>query len=418
LTGDTAGHTLTTEHRPPGAADSRARDQLRLFDPQNVAVDPRNGDRYIVDTDNSEVEQVTPAGTSSVVAGTGQSGPPAPGPATSSQLDDPDGVAVDPRSGNLYIAATDNSEIEQVTPAGILSIVAGTGADQSGSPTPGPATRSELDTPLDVAVDPRTGDLYITDTFSSEIVQVTSAGILSIGTGSDGPPTPGPATNSDLSYPLGVAGNPRTGDFYIADGVNDEIEQVTPAGTLSIVAGTGTGTVGRPTPEPATSSDLFEPGAVAVDRRTDDLYIADSNNQKIERVGAPPPPASADVAFQFPAGDPTSVWDRQTFTEKLTVNNDGPDATPTVSAIAVNLPPESSGLTVTDLHGGKLINGQVSWKIPRLDLGDTVTHAITFKFAKHARGQVQLTEFTAVPSNDPNSSNNQDAITIHLRRGS
>ena len=61
------------------------------------------------------------------------------GPAKSSSLDGPVGVAVDAH-GNLFIADTGNNLVEEVTAAGRLSVVAGNG--KPGRPTPGPATRS------------------------------------------------------------------------------------------------------------------------------------------------------------------------------------------------------------------------------------------------------------------------------------
>src|SRR5437868_6958853 len=72
----------------------------------------------------------------SIFAGTGNSGTPTPGPATSSDLGGSEGLAVD-SLGNVYIADDGNYLIEKVTSSGTLSIFAGTG--NSGTPTPGPA---------------------------------------------------------------------------------------------------------------------------------------------------------------------------------------------------------------------------------------------------------------------------------------
>src|SRR5437867_1462745 len=49
------------------------------------------------------------------------------GLATASNLDEPSGIVVDP-SGNLYIADFRNNRIRKVTPAGIITTVAGTGS--------------------------------------------------------------------------------------------------------------------------------------------------------------------------------------------------------------------------------------------------------------------------------------------------
>jgi sugar lactone lactonase YvrE len=261
-----------------------------------VAVDS-SGNLIIADSQNSVIEKVTPSGTLSIIAGTpGSPGAPIPGPATSSPLDAPTGVAVD-SAGNLYIADEGNNQIYKVTPSGTLSIIAGTGS--SGTPTPGPATNSQFYSPADVAVD-SVGNLYIADQGNNLIEKVTPSGTLSIiaGTpGSSGTPTPGPATSSPLNNPLGVAVD-SSGNLYIADQSNNVIEEVTPSGTLSIIAGTGS--LGAATPGPATSSPLRYPDGVAVDS-AGNFYIGDQSNSEAEQVTpgtpttttpAPAPPAT------------------------------------------------------------------------------------------------------------------------------
>ena len=266
-----------------------------------VAVDG-SGNVYIADFVNDVVEKVTPSGTLSIFAGVpGQSGVPTVGPATSSELDSPSGVAVD-GSGNVYIADSGNDVVEQVTPSGALSIIAGV-PGQSNDPRPGPATSSDLRGPFGVAVDPA-GNVYISDG-SGTVVKVTPSGTLSIiagMAGQGGAPTPGPATSSDLNGPFGVAVDPA-GNVFIADSGNDVVEKVTASGTLSIVAGM-TGQTGAPTPGPATSSDLGGgPFGVAIDG-SGNLYIADPRNDAVEKVFGV---ASVDPTSMSLACSPASV---------------------------------------------------------------------------------------------------------------
>jgi len=72
-----------------------------------------SGNVYIADTSNYRIEKVTSGGTLSIFAGTGTIGTPTAGPATSSNLSSPRGVAVD-SSGNVYIADYGNNRIEKV----------------------------------------------------------------------------------------------------------------------------------------------------------------------------------------------------------------------------------------------------------------------------------------------------------------
>jgi len=162
-------------------------------------------------------------GTLSIFAGTGNGGTPTAGPATGSALQGPAGVATDP-AGNVYIADTFNNLVEKVTPTGTLSIFAGTG--YGGTPTPGPATSSDLSVPCGVTVD-SSGNVYIADTFNNLVEKVTQGGTLSIiaGTGNQGAPTAGPATSSALFYPTGVATD-STNNVFIVDAYNNLVEKV------------------------------------------------------------------------------------------------------------------------------------------------------------------------------------------------
>jgi len=244
-----------------------------FYDPSGVAVDA-HGDLFIADQDNNVVEEVTPAGRLSVVAGNSNQGSPTPGPAVTSRLSARSAVAVD-TSGDLFIADSGNNVVEEVTPAGRLSVVAGNG--KVGPPTPGPADSSGI-LPSGVAVNAQ-GDLFITDWGSNVVEEVSPAGRLSViaGDGKSGPPTPGRATSLKFFGPNGLAVNAR-GDLFIADwgdpqisdSGNDVVVEVTPAGLLSLVAGTSD--IGRPTPGPADSSDLDYPGGVAVNAQGD-LFI-------------------------------------------------------------------------------------------------------------------------------------------------
>jgi sugar lactone lactonase YvrE len=256
----------------PGPATASA-----LNTPNGIAFDS-SGNVYIVDSNNNVVEKVTPSGHLSIFAGTGVADTPTPGPATASGLNGPGAVVFD-SSGNAYIADSGNNAVEKVTPAGRLSIFAGTG--KAGAPTPGPATSSDLDSLNQIAID-SSGNVYIADSGNSVVEKVTPSGHLSIfaGTGKAGVPTPGPATSSALNYPGGVAVD-SSGNVYIGDFGNDVVEKVTPSGQLSIFAGIGTN--GAPTPGPATSSALGGPAFVAVDS-SGNVYIADFGANVVEKV--------------------------------------------------------------------------------------------------------------------------------------
>jgi hypothetical protein len=158
-----------------------------LNEPTAVALDAK-GNLYIADSSNNVVRRVdAKTGIITTVAGDfaadkagdglgGFSGDG--GPATSAQLNDPQGVALD-GAGDLFIADTFNNAVREVTAAGVISTVvnsasAGGGTPPAGSETSGAApTASKLNTPYAVAVDPSAAALYIADTKNSKIAEVT-----------------------------------------------------------------------------------------------------------------------------------------------------------------------------------------------------------------------------------------------------
>jgi DNA-binding beta-propeller fold protein YncE len=169
------------------SGDGRLAAFAELNSPTGLAVDA-DGNLYIADSANNVIRRVdAKTGIISTVAGDdaadkangglgGFSGDG--GPATSAQLNDPQGVAVD-GAGDLFIADTFNNAIREVTPAGVISTVvnaaaAGGGGPAAGGESSGKApTASKLNTPYGVAIDPSTDDLYIADTHNSEIAEVT-----------------------------------------------------------------------------------------------------------------------------------------------------------------------------------------------------------------------------------------------------
>ncbi|MFE9898701.1 NHL repeat-containing protein [Streptomyces sp. NPDC005529] len=263
--------------------DNRPATTAQLFYPRGVAVDV-HGTLYIADTENHRVRKVDTGGTITTVAGTGEEGFNGDEqPATTAQLKSPRGVAVDVH-GTLYIADTYGHRVRKVDTEGIITTVAGTG-EEGFNGDEQPATTAQLCYPCAVAVDVH-GTLYIADMENHRVRKVDTGGTITTvaGTGEEGFSDDGrPATAADLLSPRGVAVDVH-GNLYIADMYDHRVRRVDAEGTITTVAGTGEeGFNGDG--QPATTAQLWSPGAVAVDIHGT-LYIADRQNRRVRKVDA------------------------------------------------------------------------------------------------------------------------------------
>lgn len=246
--------------------------------PWGITVDP-SGNLYIADETSSNIFKVTSSGAISAVAGSGKSGFSGDGGlATSAQLYLPTSVAID-SAGNLYLADARNNRIRKVNTSGLISTIAGNGtAGYSGDG--GAATSAELNDPFGVAVD-SIGNLYVVDDGNNRIRKVSASGLITTVAGNgtagfsgDG----GPATAAELTFGanevVASVAVDSQGNLYIADAGNYRVRKVNTAGVISTVAGSGWGSVISGDGGAATAATIA-PGAVAVDS-AGNLYITNN----------------------------------------------------------------------------------------------------------------------------------------------
>ncbi len=173
------------------------------------------------------------------------------------------------KKGNVYF--TNGSSIRKISPAGILSTIAGIEFKNGFSGDGGPAAAALLGYITDMTTD-TAGNLYINDVDSSCIRKINTNGIISTiagtrsrGFSGDG----GLAVNAQLNYPVSIAVD-ATGNIYIYD--NLRIRKVSVNGIISTIAGGGTTnflTIGKL----ATNSNLqYNGSSLAVDSKNN-FYI-------------------------------------------------------------------------------------------------------------------------------------------------
>jgi uncharacterized protein (TIGR03437 family) len=262
------------------SGDSGPAIDAQLHSPGSIACDG-SGNLYIADQLNSYIRRVGTDGTITSVAGNGTPGFSGDGgPASAARITVFNGIAVD-SAGNIYFADDSTSRIRKIDVNGIIATVAGNGvAGFSGDG--GLATSAQLSSPSGVAVD-SAGNLYIADANNFRVRKVSATGIVSTiaGTGAQGySGDGGPASSALLGRVDGIAID-ASGNLYIVDGVV-RIRKISAGGIITTIAGSAaSGYAGDG--GPATSAQLSRPTALAVDA-SGDVFIADTNNSAVREL--------------------------------------------------------------------------------------------------------------------------------------
>lgn len=237
----------------PGDTGTATGTDARFLNPLGVAVD-QLGNCYVADTYNHRIRKVTPAGVVSTLAGAGPASPGyLNGIGAAAKFSYPAGVAVTGDGNTVYVSDTGNNAIRR--------IVTGTGevTTYAGSTTFGIAngigTHAQFHHPGGIAVNTN-GELFVTDTFNNTVRKIT----LSSQKGASGEPL------GDVTTFAGLAGSSGSEDGTGSAArfrFDDSAWALTPGGNT-----------GRPTEHPS--------GIAVVGGG--DIYVADTFNQTIRRI--------------------------------------------------------------------------------------------------------------------------------------
>lgn len=255
-----------------GFADGSAT-TAEFSSPYSVAVDLQ-GNVYVADYANNRIRKVAPDGTASTFAGSSTSGM-ADGAGAAAQFTQPRSVAVD-ASGNVFVCDYNNSDIRKISPAGVVTTVAGNG--YSGY-IDAKRTAAQFASPTSIAVD-ASDNLYVADLANERIRKITPDGTVTTLAGSDGYGlTDGPATTAQFHFPNGIAVD-AAGNVYVSDSQNNAVRKISPNGTVSTLAGNGKQGYRDGA---GAAAEFNDPGDVAVDG-VGNVYVADVENGRVRKI--------------------------------------------------------------------------------------------------------------------------------------
>ncbi len=190
----------------------------------------------------------------------------------------PIGIAID-KSGNIYVAEDGAKDIRKITQKGEVSIFAGSGNGEKGL-NDGNGEEARFTTLLDVAIHPKTGDIYAVD--GNRVRKITPKGEVSTFAGA-GSNTSGNADGAPsavrFNYLAGIAFD-KDGNFYLADRGNHSIRKYTAStGNFTTLAG---GTQGYEDGK-GTDAKFKAPSQLTLDE-AGNIYVTDRGNFRIRKI--------------------------------------------------------------------------------------------------------------------------------------
>jgi len=269
----------------PGYQDGPA-DSAQFNDPFNICIDP-NGNFYVSDFQNHRIRKIDTNGMVTTVAGSGIDGW-RDGMADSAQFNYPRGICVDD-AGNLYVGDSWNHRIRKIDTNGMVTTFAGynptIGVQTVGSFMDGPDTTARFYTPTEVSID-SANNVYVADAFNHRIRKITPNGIVSTvaGSGASGPMAGGfqngPGVQAMFDTPTAVHAT-LEGDLFVGDGSNHRIRRIDSNNEVSTFAGTGGSGLGN---GPDSLATFNFPRGIVKDYTRNRLYVVDASNNTIRYI--------------------------------------------------------------------------------------------------------------------------------------
>lgn len=247
------------------------------------------------------IRKITPDGTVSTIAGKAGERALVDGQGGDARLSSVAGLALD-SVGNLFAADFYNHAIRKITPGGTVTTIAG----GSGGYLDGVGRDAKFVWPEGITLDPD-GNILVSDFYNENIRKITPAGVVTTLAGHHGMgmigslqgPVDGIGTAARFWQPSGLALD-SGGNLYVADADNRTIRKVTSDGAVTTIAGM---TKDRGTNDgPALSARFFYPKALAIDALTNIYVIEGLDIGSVRKIS--PQGGVSTIAMYDESGNP------------------------------------------------------------------------------------------------------------------
>lgn len=265
-----------------GGAGGSTNSQVLSY-PIGMAIDT-TGNVYIADSGGLVHKFILNSNTMVTIAGGGSFTPANGLPALEAKFNAPGFLALDLKSGNLYMTESNGQRILRISPAGILTIIAGTGtAGFSGDG--GPATAAQLNGPKGIVRD-AAGNLFFADEGNNRVRKIDTAGIITTiaGTGVAGYNGDSiPAITAELNAPYSITIG-TNGTLFVGEVAGQRIRWIDPSGMITTIVGTGVAGFTGDTDSLGPAAEINTPAGLYDDTPSNTLFIADAGNGLVRVV--------------------------------------------------------------------------------------------------------------------------------------
>jgi serine/threonine-protein kinase len=232
------------------------------------------GNLYIASVGNNSISVISPSGVVTAIAGSGKVGS-ADGTGTAASFNLPSALALD-AANNIYVADAANNLIRKITPAGVVTTIAGNGAIGSAD---GKGPAASFNFPQGIAVD-ASGIIYVSDTGNDLIRKITPDGTVTTFAGKIAAGNINAiGAAATFNIPQGLAID-AVGNLYVADAGNNLIREITPGGVVTTFAGSGQAISYDGT---GTGASFDFPNSLAISA-SGNLYVTESYSNNVSKI--------------------------------------------------------------------------------------------------------------------------------------